>query len=123
MGMIPTTLLVMTTRRMEGNFKAELRMLIVPLMAGRIISLSTSSDYNYVSIFIFTQGFEVSTAAGSGLARCSIYVTPSRAESNAPSAVMSLTMAKSTDLAYGAINGCSLISLIELSLRIEMRAR
>ena len=116
-GMMATAELVMTIRRIVGTFRAECRMLVVPLIAGRMISFSGFS----VCCFPFKHCCPISflpqivrgekcqhTARGNGLATCSTNTTSFSTSSKAPSAVMSGTMKNSMgSVTNGAIKSCS----------------
>lgn len=69
---------VITIRRMDGVRNAEFRMLVVPWIAGRMMSRS-----------------RLSVGLGRGEAMCWIYVTSFKASLNAPSFVMSGTITNS----------------------------
>jgi hypothetical protein len=97
---------VITIRRTDGVCNAESRILVVPWMAGRIMSRS-----------------ELSVGLGSGDAMCWIYVTSFNALSNAPSFVMSGTITNSSLDVHGRIKACFCKVAIWASLRTEIRTR
>ena len=96
----------MTILRIEGVRNAEFRILVVPWMAGAMMSRPG-----------------LSVGRGNGEAMCSMQVTPLRELSNAPSTVKSGTITNSTALIKGMRSAFCLRVEIWLSLRTEMRTR
>jgi hypothetical protein len=102
---------VITTRMMAGNLRAELRILVVPWIAGLMISVSGSSVCEVLCGQRWKEGETdlMLTAKASGLAVWSTYFTPSKTLSKVPGIVISGTITNSIADAKGAMETWFLI--------------